>query len=58
MRSIYAKIIDCYFTMLKMLKGLVTSPKKEAVKIESKKEYSLRPQEGSITAYWIIKNIK
>ena len=42
-----------------MLKGLVTSPKKEPeVEIEDykeKKELSLRPQEGSLTAYWMIK---
>ena len=50
--------------MLKMLKGLVSSPKKQVqveVEVEvkdckEKKEYSLRPQEGSLTDYWIKKN--
>jgi len=57
-RSIYAKIIACYSTMLKMLKGLVMSPKKEqeVEDCEEKKKLSLRPQEGSLTAHWMIQN--
>ena len=35
-----------------MLKGLIISPKKE---IMEKKELNLRPQEGSLTEYWITK---
>ena len=43
--------------MLKMLKGLVMSSRKdnEVEEQEQKKELSLRPQEGSLTAYWMIK---
>jgi len=44
--------------MLKMLKGLVMSPKKEqeVEDCEEKKKLSLRPQEGSLTAHWMIQN--
>ena len=50
--------------MMKMLKGLVMSPKKEEEVEEvyycedkdEKKELSLRPQEGSLTSNWMIKN--
>jgi len=53
-----------------MLKGLVMSPKKESVvnvedvedvevcKQNDNKNLSFRPQEGSLTAHWIAKNIK
>lgn len=43
--------------MLKMLKGLVTSPKKDNTvdKVKDCKELNLRPQEGSLTAHWILK---
>ena len=53
--------------MLNMLKGLVMSPKKESVvnvedvevcKQNDNKNLSFRPQEGSLTAHWIAKNIK
>ena len=47
--------------MLKMLKGLVLSPKKQVHYNEETvktKELSLRPEEGSLTADWIIKNNK
>ena len=53
--------------MLKMLKGFVMSPKKDNEVEEvhynedekenvKKKELSFRPQEGSLTAYWVMKN--
>ena len=45
--------------MLNMLKGLVMSPKKDnevEEGVKDKKELSLRPQEGSITAHWMMKN--
>ena len=40
-----------------MLKGLVTSPKKEPElqNDSKKKELNLRPEEGSLTAHWINK---
>ena len=47
--------------MLKMLKGLITSPKKEPdvendAGLKENKEYNLRPQCGSLTAHWMMKN--
>ena len=59
MRLIYARIIGCYFIMLKMLKGLVMSSNKEVEKEQKQKEeLSLRPQKGSLTAHWMNKNKK
>ena len=42
-----------------MLKGLITSTKEETDVTERKKikEFGLRPQEGSLTAYWMKKNM-
>ena len=46
--------------MLKMLKGLVISTKKdnkveEYVQATDEKELSFRPEKGSLTRYWMMK---